>query len=42
MAKYIAYQIYIGKISMDDAIKAYPNLKQEIQHYYEEFMQDNK
>lgn len=42
MAKYMAYQIYIGKITMEDAIKARPDLEEEIQRYYEEFNQDTK
>lgn len=41
MAKYIAYQVYMGKIAMEDAIKAYPNLEQDIQRYYEEFNQES-
>lgn len=42
MAKYIAYQIYIGKITMEDAIKAHPELEVDIQRYYEEFNQEQK
>lgn len=40
MAKYLAYQIYIGKITMEDAIKAHPALEADIQRYYEEYNQE--
>lgn len=40
MAKYIAYQIYIGKMDMEEAIKAYPDLEMDIQRYYEEYNQE--
>lgn len=42
MAKYIAYQVFMGKMSMEDAIAAYPDLETEIQKYFEEFNQDVK
>lgn len=42
MAKYLAYQVYIGKMTLEDAIKAHPELETQIQRYYEEFNQDVK
>ena len=30
MAKYIAYQVYMGKMKYDDAVEAHPELKDEI------------
>ena len=41
MAKYIAYQIYIGKMDYNEAIEKYPQFKDEIDTYLVEFENQN-
>lgn len=41
MGKYIAYQIYMGKMKYDDAVEAHPELKDEIDKYIDEFENQN-
>ena len=41
MAKYIAYQIYIGAMDYDEAVSKYPKLQKDIDRYLAEFEQDN-
>ena len=41
MAKYLAYQIYIGNIDYDKAIEAYLTLKEEIDQCIAEFENQN-
>lgn len=41
MAKYIAYQIYMGAIDYDEAVSRYPKLQNDIDRYLAEFKQEN-
>lgn len=41
MAKYIAYQIYMGAMGYDEAVSKYPKLQNDIDRYLAEFEQDN-
>lgn len=41
MAKYLAYQIYIGNMDYNKAIEKYPTLKDEIDQYIVEFENQN-
>ena len=40
MAKYLAYQIYVGNVDYEEAITKYPNLKDEIDTYLAGFNQE--
>lgn len=41
MAKYIAYQIYMGAMDYDEAVSKYPKLQNDIDRYLAEFKQEN-
>lgn len=41
MAKYIAYQIYMGAMDYDEVVAKYPDLQDDIDRYLAEFRQEN-
>ena len=41
MAKYMAYQVYMGKMDYEVAIESHPELKDEIDKYIDEFENQN-